>query len=169
MKVVDPLHVRFTLILVDELPARVRVKTIGSRACSAPVASVAPTETTGVSLSVIVPLAAMFLQRAPEPASLSAPRHAAREPADVLGWPPKLVFAALCAAIFMCCVPMSMPQSHLVAFCSDLGISKAHGAAMLSVLLGTAFLCRQIWGLICDGIGGFARLAALAIAAHSRN
>jgi MFS family permease len=107
-----------------------------------------------LEIGLIVPLAALFLQRAPEPASVSVPRHAAGEPADVLGWPPKLVFAALCAAIFLCCVPMSMPQSHLVAFCTDLGISKAHGAAMLSVLLGTAFLTRQIWGLIADRIGG---------------
>ena len=35
---------------------------------------------------------------------------------------------------------MAMPQGHLVAFCSDLGISRSVGALMLSVLLGTAFL-----------------------------
>jgi len=103
---------------------------------------------------VVVPLAALFLRRAPEQPPLAATRRATSEAATVLGWPPNLVFAALAAAIFMCCVPMSMPQSHLVAFCSDLGISKAHGAAMLSVLLGTAFLCRQMWGLIADRIGG---------------
>jgi len=103
---------------------------------------------------VVVPLALIFLRRAPQRLPVSVTHHAGREPASVLGWPPNLVFAALCAAIFMCCVPMSMPQSHLVAFCSDLGISKAHGAVMLSVLLGTAFLCRQIWGLIADRIGG---------------
>jgi len=51
-------------------------------------------------------------------------------------------------------VPMAMPQSHLVAFCSDLGITRAHGAVMLSLLLGTAFFSRQIWGLISDRIGG---------------
>jgi MFS family permease len=38
--------------------------------------------------------------------------------------------------------------------CSDLGIKPAHGAAMLSLLLGTAFVSRQIWGLISDRIGG---------------
>ncbi len=103
---------------------------------------------------VVVPLAAVFLHRAPEQPPISVTHRATAEAAKVLGWPPNLVFAALAAAIFMCCVPMSMPQSHLVAFCSDLGISKAHGAAMLSVLLGTAFLCRQIWGLIADRIGG---------------
>jgi MFS family permease len=103
---------------------------------------------------LIVPLAAIFLRRPPEQPAVSAPHHVESGPASVLGWPPNLVFAALAAAIFMCCVPMSMPQSHLVALCSDLGISKAHGAAMLSVLLGSAFLCRQIWGLIADRIGG---------------
>jgi MFS family permease len=102
----------------------------------------------------IVPLAAGFLRRAPEQPLAIVTHHAATEQANVLGWPPNLVFVALSAAIFLCCVPMSMPQSHLVAFCSDLGISKSHGAAMLSVLLGSAFLCRQIWGLIADRIGG---------------
>jgi predicted MFS family arabinose efflux permease len=57
-------------------------------------------------------------------------------------------------AIFTCCVPMSMPQAHLVAFCSDLGISPVHGAAMLSVLLGSAFLSRQVWGALSDRCGG---------------
>jgi MFS family permease len=104
--------------------------------------------------AVIVPLAAIFLHRAPKHAPIGVTQHAAIEEGSVLGWPPGLVFAALCAAIFLCCVPMSIPQSHLVAFCTDLGISKAHGAAMLSVLLGTAFLCRQIWGLIADRVGG---------------
>jgi MFS family permease len=49
-----------------------------------------------------------------------------------------------------------MPQQHLVAFCSDLGITRSVGAVMLSVLLGTAFLSRQIWGIISDRIGGLA-------------
>ena len=47
-----------------------------------------------------------------------------------------------------------MPQAHLVALCSDLGITRSVGAVMLSVLLGTAFLSRQIWGAISDRIGG---------------
>jgi len=38
--------------------------------------------------------------------------------------------------------------------CSDLGILASHGAAMVSVLLGTAFLSRQLWGWISDRIGG---------------
>jgi MFS family permease len=62
----------------------------------------------------------------------------------------------MCVAAVLCCIPMAMPQGHLVAFCSDLGIARSTGALMLSVLLGTAFLSRQIWGAISDRIGGLA-------------
>jgi MFS family permease len=41
-----------------------------------------------------------------------------------------------------------------VAFCSDIGIKPTHGAAMLSVMLGAAFLARQAWGALADRIGG---------------
>jgi MFS family permease len=107
-----------------------------------------------IAVAVIVPLAAIFLRSPPEYGSMTIAAHARAGPHRVLGWPPNLVFAMLAAAIFMCCVTMSMPQSHLVAFCMDLGISASHGAAMLSVLLGTAFISRQIWGLIADNIRG---------------
>jgi MFS family permease len=76
----------------------------------------------------------------------------------VFGWPPNLVFAMLALASFMCCVTMSMPQAHLVALCTDLGIPATHGAAMLSLLLGIGFFSRQGWGLITDRIGGLATL-----------
>ena len=76
--------------------------------------------------------------------------------ARVLGLPRNVVFAMMCGAGVLCCIPMAMPQGHLVAFCSDLGISRSMGALMLSVLLGTAFLSRQIWGVISDRIGGLA-------------
>jgi MFS family permease len=74
--------------------------------------------------------------------------------ARVLGLPPNAVFALICCAAVLCCIPMAMPQGHIVAFCNDLGISRTVSAVMLSVLLGTAFLSRQIWGVISDKIGG---------------
>ena len=55
---------------------------------------------------------------------------------------------------------MSIPQAHLVALCSDLGISATRGAAMLSLLLGVGFLCRQMWGAISDRIGALLTLLA---------
>jgi MFS family permease len=104
-------------------------------------------------MAVILPIAALVLKRPPE---IIAPAPASREGPrpTVLGLPPNLVFAMLALAAFCCCMPMSMPQTHLVALCSDLGIKPTHGAAMLSLLLGTAFVSRQIWGLISDRIGG---------------
>ena len=104
---------------------------------------------------IVVPLAAIYFHTAPEVIDEATEAGTARN-APVLGWPPNLVFAMMCAAAVMCCVPMAMPQGHLVAYCSDLGITRSVGAVMLSVLLGTAFLSRQIWGAISDRIGGLA-------------
>ena len=102
----------------------------------------------------IVPLAAIVLRKPPDVPHHEAAANAASPAKSVLGWPPNLVFAMMAAAAFMCCVTMSMPQGHLVAFCSDIGIAPTHGAAMLSVLLAAAFVSRQIWGAISDRIGG---------------
>jgi MFS family permease len=105
---------------------------------------------------VIVPLAAIYFRHPPEvihPATALDP--GASQP-RVLGLPRNVAFAMMCGAAVMCCIPMAMPQGHLVAFCSDLGISRSMGALMLSVLLGTAFLSRQVWGVISDRIGGLA-------------
>ena len=72
---------------------------------------------------------------------------------------------------FCCCVPMAIPQGHLVAFCSDIGIPAAQGAAMLSVLQAGALLSRLFWGWTADRIGGLKTVLAgsacqaLAIAA----
>jgi MFS family permease len=107
-------------------------------------------------IAIIVPLAAIFFRTPPEvihPVATSGGRIAQPR---VLGWPPNLVFGMMCCAAVLCCIPMAMPQGHLVAFCSDLGIASSAGALMLSVLLGTAFLSRQVWGAISDRIGGLA-------------
>jgi MFS family permease len=105
---------------------------------------------------VILPLALIYFRSPPELILPSASSDTARGKASVLGWPPNLVFSMMCGAAVLCCIPMAMPQGHLVAFCSDLGISRSAGALMLSVLLGTAFFSRQLWGAISDRIGGLA-------------
>src|SRR6185312_416082 len=102
---------------------------------------------------VIVPLAAFFFRHPPE-SFAHAPSAGTVHKTAVLGLSPGVVFGMLAAAAFLCCVPMAMPQGHIVAFCSDLGIPATQGAAMLSVILGTAFVTRQFWGLISDRIGG---------------
>jgi MFS family permease len=107
-----------------------------------------------IEIATIVPLAAIFLRRPPElplPAGVLAGGSAHN---SVMGLRPNLVFALLAVAVIFCCTPMAMPQMHLPALCSDLGILASHGAAMLSVLLGTAFVSRQFWGWVSDRIGG---------------
>ncbi|MGE0564907.1 MAG: MFS transporter [Pseudolabrys sp.] len=105
-----------------------------------------------VEIIVIVPLALIVFKTPPE--TTAAPVAAGNGKPTVLGMRPNTVYVLLCIASIMCCVPMAMPQQHLVAFCSDLGLTRSFGAITLSVLLGTAFLSRQMWGLISDRIGG---------------
>jgi MFS family permease len=110
-----------------------------------------------IQFAVIVPLAAVVFRPPPAAPAAAAPANGAQSK-RVLGWPPNLVFGLMCVAAVMCCIPMSIPQQHLVAFCSDLGFTRTFGAWMLTVLLGTAFLSRQVWGFISDRIGGLATL-----------
>ena len=109
-----------------------------------------------LEIVVIVPLAITYFSAPPEVILPAVSTDGTGTKTRVLGWPPNVVFIVMCVAAMLCCVPMAMPQGHLVAFCSDLGIARSTGALMLSVLLGTAFLSRQIWGAISDRIGGLA-------------
>jgi MFS family permease len=105
-------------------------------------------------LAVIVPIAAIFLKSPPKISRSHSVQVADAVAGKVLGWPHGLVYGLLCVAAFLCCMPMALPQTHLVAFCSDLGIAPSHGAAMLSVVLGSGFLSRQLWGAFSDRAGG---------------
>jgi len=53
---------------------------------------------------------------------------------------------------------MAMPQVHIVAYCGDLGYGVAHGAEMLSLMLGFGIVSRIGSGFIADRIGGLATL-----------
>ncbi|CAN0109587.1 unnamed protein product, partial [Phaeothamnion confervicola] len=99
-------------------------------------------------------LAIIFLRPPPELPTAPGAGGAAGATKKVFGWNANLVFALLAFAAFLCCITMSMPQQHLVAFCSDLGISPTVGATMLSVLLGMGFFSRQGWGWLSDKMGG---------------
>jgi MFS family permease len=57
-----------------------------------------------------------------------------------------------------CCVAMSMPQVHIVPYAGDLGHGAAHGARMLSLMLGLGVVSRLASGVIADRIGGVATL-----------
>ena len=111
-------------------------------------------------IAVVLPAAAIVFGPAPEPSSTGGAPAGPASGEPVLGLRPRTALGLLCIAGFLCCVPMAMPQSHLVAFCSDLGIPAAHGAAMLSLLLGCAFFSRQFWGAVADRVGGLRTVLA---------
>jgi len=115
-----------------------------------------------VVLVGVVPLATLFLRPAPGAVGAAARSTGIKrvEVAQILGLRPNTVQAILCIAGFCCCVPMAIPQAHLVAFCGDIGIGAATGAMMLSVLLGCAFISRQFWGAFADRHGGLKTVLA---------
>jgi len=67
---------------------------------------------------------------------------------------PKTLQVLVMVAGLACCIAMSMPQVHIVAYCGDLGYGVARGAEMLSLMLGFGIISRLASGFIADRIGG---------------
>jgi MFS family permease len=116
---------------------------------------------TGIGLFVIatmIPLA-LWLRRPPPahaPAG-AAPRRHGGTPAT-LGLTPRSLQNLLVVAGIACCVAMSMPQVHIVAYCGDLGYGPARGAQMLSLMLACGIVSRLAFGYISDHVGGLRTL-----------
>lgn len=111
-----------------------------------------------VTIALIPPVAALLLHAPPSHTYAAEASANIRRRSSVLGLPANLVLILLGIAGFCCCVPMALPQSHLVAFCSDIGIPASQGAAMLSVMTACAFVSRQFWGWLADRVGGMLTL-----------
>jgi MFS family permease len=107
-----------------------------------------------VIVAVVILPASFLLKPLPHAALPPLVRKGSANDYRVAGLHPNVAQAILCIAGFCCCIPMSIPQAHLVAFCSDIGIIATRGAAMLSVMLAAAFISRQLWGYLADRIGG---------------
>jgi len=108
----------------------------------------------------MLPLALVLRRRppihpAPAPVRTSGHVTALDRP---MGMKPATVQALLCVAGVSCCVAMSMPQVHIVAYCGDLGFGAARGAEMLSLMLGLGVVSRLVSGWISDRIGGLPTL-----------
>ncbi len=108
-----------------------------------------------VCLVTMLPLSLLLRRRAeiddgPAPVGMKAV-VAAPLPRPVLQ-------ALLCFAGIACCIAMSMPQVHIVAYCADLGYGVARGTEMLSLMLGLGIVSRLASGLIADRIGGLGTL-----------
>jgi len=113
---------------------------------------------TGVGIfcaATMIPLAFVLRRRPPV---LHVSGEARPEGQKTIDLPRNALFALLCIAGVGCCVAMSMPQVHIVAYCGDLGYAAARGAEMLSVMLGFGIVSRLASGWICDRIGGLRTL-----------
>ncbi|MDQ2963735.1 MAG: MFS transporter [Pseudomonadota bacterium] len=110
-------------------------------------------------LATMLPLA-LLLRRPPPIVELemSGSRAATRVATHALGLSSGTLQTLLIVAGLSCCVAMSMPQVHLVAYCADLGYGAARGAEMLSLMLGCGIVSRLTFGFICDRIGGLRTL-----------
>jgi MFS family permease len=119
-----------------------------------------------LSFTVIALLALAMRERPPSSSSGSDRVGGDREPISAGGLmasrpfnlSPAQAQTLLCIAGLACCVAMSMPQVHIVAYCGDLGYGAARGAEMLAVMLGFGIVSRLASGYICDHIGGLRTL-----------
>ncbi|HVZ08414.1 MFS transporter [Rhodopila sp.] len=71
---------------------------------------------------------------------------------------PRALQLLLAVAGLACCVAMSMPQVHIVAYCGDLGYGAQAGAFMLSLMTGFGIISRIGSGFLADRLGGLATL-----------
>ncbi|MEN5081230.1 MFS transporter [Bosea sp. TWI1241] len=115
-----------------------------------------------VTAAVLIPLS-LFFRRQPAAGHLAVDEAAASSARGDLGLTPRQIQLLLAVAGFCCCIAMSMPQVHIVAYCGDLGYGVARGAEMLSLMLGLGIISRVLSGVISDRIGGAPTLALGAL------
>lgn len=109
-------------------------------------------------LVTMAPLALLLRRRLTSlPAAAGAPAGFMSSQ-EAFGVPPRMLQGLLIVAGVACCVAMSMPQVHIVAYCGDLGYGVARGAEMLSLMLACGIISRIGSGYIADRIGGLGTL-----------
>jgi MFS family permease len=108
-------------------------------------------------LAAMLPLVLLLRPRAPL-SGADADQAAAAGALGTLGISTRALQGLLIVAGVACCVAMSMPQVHIVAYCGDLGYGAARGAEMLSLMLGLGIISRVASGFVADRIGGVATL-----------
>src|SRR5690348_8440534 len=125
---------------------------------------------TGAFCILAMPLLALLLKKKPPaiadaapPSGVPRPRSASWNRERPLGFSPDSLQTLLCIAGVSCCVAMSMPQVHMVAYCGDLGYPAARGAEMLSLMLTFGIVSRLASGWIADRIGGLRTLLLGAV------
>jgi MFS family permease len=112
-----------------------------------------------VCVTGMVPLVLAFRRPPPpQPPPAVVAAGSMMDRARPLGLAPGTLQTLLLIAGVACCVGMSMPQVHIVAYCGDLGYGTKAGAQMLALMLGAGIISRLISGFISDRIGGLPTL-----------
>jgi MFS family permease len=106
----------------------------------------------------MLPLALVLRRRPPAIQTAGTGARATARSAHDLGVSPAALQTLLIVAGVSCCVAMSMPQVHLVAYCGDLGYGPARGAQMLSLMMAFGVVSRLVFGFVSDRIGGLRTL-----------
>ncbi|MGN6463963.1 MAG: MFS transporter [Rhizobiaceae bacterium] len=112
-----------------------------------------------VCVATMVPLLLLLRRKSPHQGGVIAAAAVANDgavkPIAVSPWALQLLL--ICAGLG-CCVAMSMPQVHMVAYCTDLGYGASAGAHMLSLMLAGGVVSRLSSGVLADRIGGIRTL-----------
>ncbi|MCA0343350.1 MAG: MFS transporter, partial [Proteobacteria bacterium] len=101
---------------------------------------------------VMVPIG-LLLKRRLETAAFAEAEAATETARSELGLKPNVLQGILVVAGFACCMAMSMPQVHIVAYCGDLGYGVAVGTQIVSLMLGLGVVSRLASGVVADRIG----------------
>lgn len=103
-------------------------------------------------LVVAVPLA-LLVRNPPRPAAVNARTAAGTSEEEQAPIRPGEALLWICSAIVFCCVCMSVPQVHLPALASDLGVSMERAASVLTVVMLCGALGRLAFGRVADRAG----------------
>ena len=109
------------------------------------------------SIIIMAPLSLALKRRISNETNKLADSLSANK-AKTIEFSPKTLQILLGLAGLGCCVAMSMPQVHIVAFCVDLGFGSTAGSQMLSFMLIGGIASRLISGILADKIGGLKTL-----------
>jgi MFS family permease len=113
--------------------------------------------TTHVGIGLFVPLVmvpiGLLLRRRLKAANYVQGEAVTEAARNELGLSPNVLQAILVVAGFACCMAMSMPQVHIVAYCGDLGYGVAVGTQIIALMLGLGVVSRLASGAVADRIG----------------
>ncbi|NGN40886.1 MFS transporter [Mesorhizobium sp. CGMCC 1.15528] len=106
-----------------------------------------------ICLVTMIPLL-LFLKRKVPVEAHGFSSAGSMRPVQAIGVSPAVLQGLLIVAGLGCCVAMSMPQVHIVAYCMDLGYGVARGTEMLALMLAGGIVSRIGSGFLADRIGG---------------